>query len=579
MLPLHRECVLRPDNLDDSILGIAEAFRGRTDYDTMYDEIRGLIFKAVAEHEIGHTLGLRHNFAGSWDSLNYFDSYWDAKLEGFPTVDGAGNDTIKPFGSASNFADLYGMARLTDNQVTARMREVQYSSIMDYSSAFNTDFGGIGRYDEAAIMFAYTSGVDRTSAAGAAGFNEQEMGYVEVWDDLPASAVDLLRPYEGATGIGYYHPLEEYHYSTIVSSMGSTPAAVREALRRRSLHKLADVEAAAAGGDDARGVEVPYLFCSDEYRGTRQLCHTWDRGADPIEQTIDYIDRYRRFYFFDNYRRERLGWSTGAAANRAAQRIFLPLVQGYQRWLLTVAINSDRPDPTLDNGWTLAAYAGLNLVAEAAATPSSGWYDLDTETGTYRLITSRNDLSVFPEETQELIRRQADFELPEGLGRPKWSTFDADLGYYYANFPERSGHYLTGVFALLMLTQSEAASVGVELGAFEQAYVIPPYLVFADELTALFNGIVLNDPLLAGPVVVPTSTGFTVRQRPLATLSVGGQQLDPETGAVLPEGLEISAGPLDEAVGLPVDLNASFSDQIYALLWGLSGFKIGRAHV
>lgn len=35
------------------------------------------IFRATIEHEVGHTMGLRHNFQGSSDLLNYFDQYFD----------------------------------------------------------------------------------------------------------------------------------------------------------------------------------------------------------------------------------------------------------------------------------------------------------------------------------------------------------------------------------------------------------------------------------------------------------------------------------------------------------------------
>ncbi len=35
------------------------------------------IFRATLEHEVGHTLGLRHNFEGSSDPLNYLDAYFD----------------------------------------------------------------------------------------------------------------------------------------------------------------------------------------------------------------------------------------------------------------------------------------------------------------------------------------------------------------------------------------------------------------------------------------------------------------------------------------------------------------------
>ena len=35
------------------------------------------------------------------------------------------------------------------------MREIQYSSIMDYGSRFSSDLAGLGSYDSAAIAFGY----------------------------------------------------------------------------------------------------------------------------------------------------------------------------------------------------------------------------------------------------------------------------------------------------------------------------------------------------------------------------------------------------------------------------------------
>jgi hypothetical protein len=38
------------------------------------------LFRAVVEHEVGHTVGLRHNFEASFDMMNYFDPYYDPAL-------------------------------------------------------------------------------------------------------------------------------------------------------------------------------------------------------------------------------------------------------------------------------------------------------------------------------------------------------------------------------------------------------------------------------------------------------------------------------------------------------------------
>ena len=34
------------------------------------------MWRSYSDHEVGHTFGQYHNFAGSTDALNYFDPYW-----------------------------------------------------------------------------------------------------------------------------------------------------------------------------------------------------------------------------------------------------------------------------------------------------------------------------------------------------------------------------------------------------------------------------------------------------------------------------------------------------------------------
>ena len=69
------------------------------------------IFRATLEHEVGHTLGLRHNFQGSSDLLNYFDQYFDPET-GRQKEAVACADLTTPAGTvaANQFCgrDLYG---------------------------------------------------------------------------------------------------------------------------------------------------------------------------------------------------------------------------------------------------------------------------------------------------------------------------------------------------------------------------------------------------------------------------------------------------------------------------------------
>ncbi len=45
----------------------------------IYDDLLREAVKGIGFHEIGHSIGLRHNFASSWDSQNYAPQYWQLR--------------------------------------------------------------------------------------------------------------------------------------------------------------------------------------------------------------------------------------------------------------------------------------------------------------------------------------------------------------------------------------------------------------------------------------------------------------------------------------------------------------------
>ena len=61
-----------PEMADDALMGLARELRG-VPAEEAYEIIRRSIYTAVWAHEVGHTMGLMHNFGGSDDAINYFD--------------------------------------------------------------------------------------------------------------------------------------------------------------------------------------------------------------------------------------------------------------------------------------------------------------------------------------------------------------------------------------------------------------------------------------------------------------------------------------------------------------------------
>jgi uncharacterized protein DUF4953 len=125
---------------DPNFSGLAASFKGES-RDKIIQFLRTELYAAVEAHEVGHTLGLRHNFEGSMDPLNYNRSFWYKE---------------NPDGTITQY---WNNKPTKDNP--HRGNEYKYASIMDYG--FDTPLEGIqgiGAYDEAAIRFFYGQLVD-----------------------------------------------------------------------------------------------------------------------------------------------------------------------------------------------------------------------------------------------------------------------------------------------------------------------------------------------------------------------------------------------------------------------------------
>ncbi len=131
----QKGCVYMAEFADDAILGTAlELDKLKLTPEQMFAELRSRIFRGLADHEVGHTMGLRHNFAASTDALNYDDEYWNIR---------------------ATYAD-----KPDTWESDHKLSEYGYASVMDYGARFNSDIHGLGKYDTAAIRFGYGQMID-----------------------------------------------------------------------------------------------------------------------------------------------------------------------------------------------------------------------------------------------------------------------------------------------------------------------------------------------------------------------------------------------------------------------------------
>lgn len=166
-------------------------------------------------HEIGHSMGLRHNFAASFDSLSYDKRYWQLRTDdGTVTADCADGETSGAECIGPRYRDPVTKAELDGN-----LSRFGTSSVMDYPGDQNQDMLVAGAYDRAALRFGYG-------------------GVVDVWNEeglsVEGSGAKLAKAYEltafttspGLFGIYYFPPVsveDPYvfrHYSTYQRAFG-----------------------------------------------------------------------------------------------------------------------------------------------------------------------------------------------------------------------------------------------------------------------------------------------------------------------------------------------------------------------
>ena len=143
------------------------------DRDQLMEELEMLSYYNILLHEVGHNLGLRHNFHGSFDEMNFHDEYFPLKQ-----IEEAGQNV--------------------ENQYSANYRT---SSVMDYTDTFEALAKRPGKYDVAAIKYGYGDLVEVVQRDEAGNVQLNEFGIPLTADKKKAelTAADIAMPYQFCT--------------------------------------------------------------------------------------------------------------------------------------------------------------------------------------------------------------------------------------------------------------------------------------------------------------------------------------------------------------------------------------------
>lgn len=569
----HPSCAARSSCTPDEARGLADSHIARL--------VRQQVWLGTSLHEAGHTLNLRHNFQGSFDSINYFDSYWDIRKDSLTVQQDNGMGVMVPRLPRTP-ADLKAVAQGNEGQLIDGMHDKEYSSIMDYSGKIFGDWAGLGKYDEAAIIFAYSG--------------DTAPGYVEVFNSarrqssvFPGSDGNMVT----VSGAGADLPMvnvthttpnirnytERFHYSLVPLHFGEGSdinTVINDGiikLRDRSLAKWSDVVAdetrvrnalladptliddpdrAAASIGNAR-LRVPYMFCSDESAdGPVLSCSRFDRGPDYYEIVQTKLEDYWNYYVDTHFRRDRLSFSGNEALGRTFNT-FYTTANTYRHWVYEFYKRSSRNqeqvarynfDATFQDYWTMAVLDGVNQHLNVMSVPPDGLFMFRNLTSGPRwdVVNQGEDFDYLNptgrQRIEELYRSRlgaSDFVVvPRGLGRRMYSNYDYKSGYNFYNRMNEAGHYNDQLGAMFAAIIPYIDIQGVDIIADQDRYNIPYYLVFRDEFQATFSALWSNDEDKIRPRIYKLA---------LPSYPLGGAKNDgignPETGRSLEEAANI----------------------------------------
>lgn len=532
-------CVLDAGFADEGLLGLAGQIRreaegdgsiefygvtyplvgedGRLSWELVRDAIRHPIFHAVTAHEVGHTVGLRHNFSGSFDALNYRPRYWELR-----SADG----TMAP----------RAWDPISQAEIDGRILESQYSTVMDYGVNFVvTDAEGLSHYDYAAIKMGYGDLVEVFTNAA----NPQD---VANWTEIQLLGWPIPLRLESFTG----EAPSAYVYTDWPEVVGGGD--VRRLEQRADVPYTSlrpDTFLASQGlsdplRDQADRPVVPYMFCSDEQADLNPDCLRYDQGADPYETMHAVADSYWNYYIFANFRRQRIGFNPESAFTRTRDRFFEKFQRANQIYALYRPIFGDVFGTTDTDAfwtnqdgmgaWTGAVGTSFSMLTRVLTAPEPGTYSEGTAPDGSPLFVNGGGGPLATTRINALD------------GRYLETTWNFDAGYFWFDQLERVGYFYDKLAALIVLTDPTTYFLGRDTDADIRRYQINFASSFGPAMTSLFRGVLGED------------------WRTIAPRYQRGE-------VVYPDPLELATGSMP---GTPVTPNVGFSVQLFASVLGMS---------
>ena len=573
----NRKSILFADMVDEGAASLAYRLAKMTP-EKVWSMARKLITRPVLEHEMGHTFGLMHNFGGSDDALNYHPEYWQLRTNDFQDTNVCNYKLPKagdlcPFFIKPKTDYQLGQDQKNLTQNIRGLENYAYTSIMDYDRWPTLMGAGLGRYDDAALMYGYADKVEVF----------KEKGNIPDGSSGSANVFEEWWNGDGSVLMLYSNRAQAFHYTNWFTQMKSPSGDVKKHLAiaesNRQLVDYQDVneELNASGRSDGyyykngnqKLVRVPYVYCSHSSANISESCMTWDWGADQYERMAMHINEWDTWYVLNSFTRYRYYRSPWSYISRRYDRFYhrlknfnniYALYQGlFHQWYTDQQIQDFYTDPV--NGWgafTVAMHDAFNVAMQTLAMPDVKGYKEKAAEPDGQVIYSESVWS-----NEEL------FATDITSGRyftTEWNdtNYNRECGYEWWECLHHMGFYLDKVLSLIILSDPQTYFVARDTAEDIRTWRISFFDNYTTQIVDFFGGLLAEDYDAVAPWFDPTKP----RDK---TVVVGGVEW--RNGLAQRNYAVPTLDPQKPAQGAAVEAATRFTLQLYAAVYGMMLFQ------
>lgn len=512
-------------------------------------EINRLLYRQTQLHELGHCLGMRHDFGASADSEHYRDEYYQIKGR-YPLPKEVDFDVDHNGTLSADEVVVYQRAydKTRSQRERAGIDGAMSSSVMEYTANWYERIQPLGKYDSAAIHFAYGDLVEAYDGPASGSAPRTTLRYYQGGESCN---VDADCPYStGGKRAADLMSLNMNH--GITQRCVPNPSLSSGA----KLCSSSDDDLAAKANDGGALRPLRYRFCTDDRAdSTLGWCSRFDEGDSYRDIVRNVQDSYDRMYLFSAFRRYRTSFSGNQYAEALLGRRLNILQTVYQNLIFQYLNDESFRTRTGAFGFYdqfLATTDILNFYARILAQPNVGGYNYSDQTQTYELTWLQANAPM------------ADLGVPLGFGRYFYSDYQSGLSGIERL--ERIGSFFDKVQVINLLAQRGIAAEYTRDVPFFANF----YDLFPNEMQQIFTGMIRGSAKSFMPRVVcddPASMPKCSNPQLVYMDFYRGDCSRPET--CRPNPAEVTYGKL------PVlDGGGNITLQVYAALAGLSEFPV-----